>query len=70
MFLSNISQALLKDCLNLLAKQVFEARVKFYVILVQVTKELICPQHLGNADQLVQEKKRIKQTRKTYKLEM
>lgn len=39
-------------CCDLLAQQVFEAGVQFYVILVQVTKELISAKNLRNADQL------------------
>ena len=36
----------------LLAKQIFEASVQFYVILVQVAKQLICPQDFSDANQL------------------
>lgn len=35
-----------------LSQQVFEACVQFYVILVQVTKELVCAEDLCNSDQL------------------
>lgn len=59
-----------------LSQQVFEACVQFYVVLVQVTKELVRAENLRNSDQLEDQSKysllvdfpqivfSIKQTRK------